>query len=192
MANFSLMSALPHPQEQSFQIFALLVADIERMIERMPGLHDHLDIAPGIHRRGVHNLTEKRAVDVVGAGVGGENAAGSDLPQAAEVDVLISPGGLVHLGLAGGKRGRVEHDHIPDVSGGVEIPEHVRADEFGGNAIEPVQRQILPRQIKRRTGGIHGGHRRRAPRRCIHAESAGIGKEIQHALPAGELPDDAP
>src|SRR5689334_23401373 len=99
-------------EDETLQVIRLGHPEQDRMVAALHPFLDDGDVRLSVDARLVHDLGERRLVDVVRAAAGDERAAGIQQLQGAEVDLLVARRGVGNRGLVFRDRRRFEHDRV--------------------------------------------------------------------------------
>lgn len=132
------MGGLEGFNEEAFEVFGFGAGDEDGVVCGLLAVGVETDEAAGVCGGFDEGGPEGVAGDVLGAAVGGEDAAGAEEFEGADVEFAVAAEGAGDAGGVAGEGGGIEDDEVVGVFGGggagvfAEVVEHVGGFEAGG------------------------------------------------------------
>src|ERR1700722_9122776 len=153
------------------------------MVLRLSANFDQTKRAVGVDSGAGEHLEEARLADVVRAGAGYEQPAGTEHLEGAKIEFLVAAESGIEVALRFGESGRVENDSVVVMVGGgvvLEQVEGVRLDPFDIVALPKLRIEgcVLVGDFQRGTGAVDCGDLR-ATRREGKGKAALVTEDVQ-------------
>lgn len=188
-----MTSSLLHVEEESLEVLAFRVVDVDGVVSGLVQTIEDTDAAAGLGGGGEHGEGKALLVNDLRAAEREDQASGSDLGDRGGVQTLIGTEGVVQGTSMLGECRRI-HDHqivlvLWDVA---QELDGIGAIACVSGWLETVQEHIPFHHIDGLAGAVHGINVNCAGAEGIDGEASGVAEEVQDVAASGIFPDKGP
>lgn len=188
-----MTSSLLHVEEESLEVLAFRVVDVDGVVSGLVQTIEDTDAAAGLGGGGEHGEGKALLVNDLRAAKREDQASGSDLGDRGGVQTLIGTEGVVQGTSMLGECRRI-HDHqivlvLWDVA---QELDGIGAIACVSGWLETVQEHIPFYHIDGLAGAVHGINVNCAGAEGIDGKASGVAEEVQDVAASGIFPDKGP
>lgn len=188
-----MTSSLLHVEEESLEVLAFRVVDVDGVVSGLVQTIEDTDAAAGLGGGGEHGEGKALLVNDLRAAEREDQASGSDLGDRGGVQTLIGTEGVVQGTSMLGECRRI-HDHqivlvLWDVA---QELDGIGAIACVSGWLETVQEHIPFYHIDGLAGAVHGINVNCAGAEGIDGKASGVAEEVQDVAASGIFPDKGP
>lgn len=188
-----MRSSLLHVEEESLEVLAFRVVDVDGVVSGLVQTIEDTDAAAGLGGGGEHGEGKALLVNDLRAAEREDQASGSDLGDRGGVQTLIGTEGVVQGTSMLGECRRI-HDHqivlvLWDVA---QELDGIGAIACVSGWLETVQEHIPFYHIDGLAGAVHGINVNCAGAEGIDGKASGVAEEVQDVAASGIFPDKGP